>query len=163
MRLHELAIYLDYKLDESYTPNKVSIRAGASFHDLKEIKVVTTEEPKGWLVIQLRPPVLKPCVYTNLRHGSTVNTIVNAQVWRHQPEGLFCAAGSAVQPPEWAGYTHTPDKGVWPACRSIPRSGSPAGLQYCGIFPVCWDTVTRVNQRDLRDTEVGAFIADEPC
>lgn len=33
--LQEVRLYLDYKLDESYTPNKLSIRAGSSFQDLK--------------------------------------------------------------------------------------------------------------------------------
>jgi anaphase-promoting complex subunit 10 len=47
VRLHELAVYADYKLDESYTPAKISVRAGNSFHDLREIKVVDLEEPKG--------------------------------------------------------------------------------------------------------------------
>jgi anaphase-promoting complex subunit 10 len=49
VRLHELAIYADYKLDESYTPSKISVRAGNSFHDLREIKVVDLEEPMGWV------------------------------------------------------------------------------------------------------------------
>ena len=44
VRVREVAIYADYKLDESYTPSKISIRAGNSF-DLREIKVVDLEEP----------------------------------------------------------------------------------------------------------------------
>jgi hypothetical protein len=31
----ELEIYADFKQDESYTPNKISVRAGNSFHDLR--------------------------------------------------------------------------------------------------------------------------------
>lgn len=31
----EVRLYLDYKLDESYTPNKLSVRVGSSFQDLK--------------------------------------------------------------------------------------------------------------------------------
>ena len=49
VKLRELAIYADYKLDESYTPSKISVRAGNSFHDLREIKVVNLEEPMGWV------------------------------------------------------------------------------------------------------------------
>ena len=52
-----MAIYVDFKLDESYTPQKISVRAGASFHDLKEIRVVQVEEPQAcWIVVPLRPP-----------------------------------------------------------------------------------------------------------
>lgn len=56
VRLQELAVFLDYKLDESYTPNKLSIRAGTSVHDLKEIKSVDLTEPVGWVQIPLQPP-----------------------------------------------------------------------------------------------------------
>ena len=56
VRVREVAIYADYKLDESYTPSKISIRAGNSFHDLREIKVVDLEEPVGWMHFRLRAP-----------------------------------------------------------------------------------------------------------
>mmetsp|Transcript_12874 Transcript_12874/g.17595 ORF Transcript_12874/g.17595 Transcript_12874/m.17595 type:complete len:179 (-) Transcript_12874:81-617(-) len=53
VRLKELEIYADYKQDESYTPNKIIIRAGNSFNDLRDIKVVDLEEPVGWMNFQL--------------------------------------------------------------------------------------------------------------
>ena len=58
MQVHvtEVAIRLDFKLDESYTPNRLSIRAGTSFHDLREIKIVTLNEVTGWVMIPLEPP-----------------------------------------------------------------------------------------------------------
>jgi len=39
--VHSVAIYVDYKLDESYTPSKISIKVGSDFNDLKEIEVST--------------------------------------------------------------------------------------------------------------------------
>ena len=51
MRLHEIRIYTDFKLDESYTPSKISIRAGTTFHDLQEIHVEELNEPSGWVTI----------------------------------------------------------------------------------------------------------------
>jgi len=30
-----VVLYVDFKLDESYTPSKISIRAGDGFHNLK--------------------------------------------------------------------------------------------------------------------------------
>jgi hypothetical protein len=33
--IKEIGIYCDFKLDESYTPSKISIRAGTHFHDLQ--------------------------------------------------------------------------------------------------------------------------------
>lgn len=35
MRIKEIALYTDYKLDESYTPSKISIRSGTGFHDIQ--------------------------------------------------------------------------------------------------------------------------------
>lgn len=55
VRLTLVAVYLDYRLDESYTPNKVAVRAGSSFHDLKELRCVDLEEPSGWVLLSLVP------------------------------------------------------------------------------------------------------------
>jgi hypothetical protein len=30
-----VVVYVDFKLDESYTPSKISVRAGDGFHNLK--------------------------------------------------------------------------------------------------------------------------------
>ena len=35
-------LYVDFKLDESYTPSKISIRAGDGFHNLKVLLLATT-------------------------------------------------------------------------------------------------------------------------
>ncbi|KDO28774.1 hypothetical protein SPRG_05703 [Saprolegnia parasitica CBS 223.65] len=58
MTVHEVALYLDYKLDESYTPRKIAIRAGSTFHDLVDIKTQTIVEPSGWTVIPLQQALL---------------------------------------------------------------------------------------------------------
>lgn len=55
VRLQQLAIYVDYKHDESYTPNKISVRVGNSFHDLREVKQIELDEPIGWVRISLCP------------------------------------------------------------------------------------------------------------
>jgi len=47
MVIHNIAVYTDYKLDESYTPAKISIRSGTTFHDLQEIHVQARLE-LGW-------------------------------------------------------------------------------------------------------------------
>ncbi|XP_067947104.1 anaphase-promoting complex subunit 10-like isoform X2 [Watersipora subatra] len=47
MLISDLCIYMDYKNDESYTPNKISIRAGAHFHDLVEVELIELHEPNG--------------------------------------------------------------------------------------------------------------------
>ena len=52
-RVSELALYLDSKTDESYTPQKISIRLANSFHELQEIKIVEFEEPYGWYLFPL--------------------------------------------------------------------------------------------------------------
>eukprot|EP01095_Lingulamoeba_sp_RSL-Kostka_P016112 TRINITY_DN7732_c4_g1_i1.p1 TRINITY_DN7732_c4_g1~~TRINITY_DN7732_c4_g1_i1.p1 ORF type:complete len:214 (-),score=52.44 TRINITY_DN7732_c4_g1_i1:63-704(-) len=49
----EVRIYTDRKVDESYTPCKISIRAGSHFNDLEEINVWEIKEPMGWLSFSL--------------------------------------------------------------------------------------------------------------
>merc|ERR1711918_108616 len=53
MSIVEISFHLDFNLDESYTPKKLSIRAGSMFHDLSEIQVVELSEPMGWVSIPL--------------------------------------------------------------------------------------------------------------
>ncbi|KAG4096389.1 anaphase promoting complex subunit 10 [Neocallimastix lanati (nom. inval.)] len=53
MNISHIALLLDYKQDESYTPNKISLRAGTSFQDLQELQLFDLEEPQGWLYIKL--------------------------------------------------------------------------------------------------------------
>ncbi|MED6111567.1 Anaphase-promoting complex subunit 10 [Stylosanthes scabra] len=53
VRLQLIILYVDFKLDESYTPSKVSIRAGDGFHNLKEIKTVEFVKPAGWVYLSL--------------------------------------------------------------------------------------------------------------
>ena len=68
-------MYADYKLDESYTPSKISVRCGTNFHDLQvsqtfllgssrttelqfvyhdilqKVTTIEIEEPEGWVDI----------------------------------------------------------------------------------------------------------------
>ncbi|KAJ3682930.1 hypothetical protein LUZ60_013157 [Juncus effusus] len=53
VQLQLVVLYVDFKLDESYTPSKISIRAGDGFHNLKEIKMVELAKPIGWVHISL--------------------------------------------------------------------------------------------------------------
>jgi anaphase-promoting complex subunit 10 len=53
MRVQEVVLYIDFKLDESYTPAEISVRAGTGFHDLQEVQVVSPVEPTGWLTVPL--------------------------------------------------------------------------------------------------------------
>ena len=48
-----LALYMDFSLDESYTPKKFKVRVGTTFHNLEEVRVVEVREPCGWCVIPL--------------------------------------------------------------------------------------------------------------
>lgn len=53
-RVTDIALYLDSKTDESYTPQILSIRAGLYMQDLKEIVEVELNDPIGWIVIPLK-------------------------------------------------------------------------------------------------------------
>jgi len=54
MTIRDVCIYTDYKLDESYTPSKLSVRCGTHFNDLQEVEVIEVSEPSGWVQIFLK-------------------------------------------------------------------------------------------------------------
>ncbi|CAD8082785.1 unnamed protein product [Paramecium sonneborni] len=68
MRVQEVALQLDFKQDESYTPNKLSIRAGTNIQDMKEVLYIELKEPYGWYIFPLKTKLLngleKPYVST---------------------------------------------------------------------------------------------------
>ncbi|KAL6070851.1 Anaphase-promoting complex subunit 10, variant 2 [Balamuthia mandrillaris] len=52
--VEQISFYVNYTMDESYTPHTLSIRVGTTFHDLREIKVIELEgEPSGWINVPL--------------------------------------------------------------------------------------------------------------
>lgn len=44
-----LAIFLNFEVDDSYTPTRLLIRAGTGLHDLQDIKTISMEQPRGWI------------------------------------------------------------------------------------------------------------------
>lgn len=48
-----IRVYLDFSLDESYTPTRITFHGGTSLHDLLEFGEWRGEEPKGWIVADL--------------------------------------------------------------------------------------------------------------
>jgi len=54
MTVRDICLYTDFKLDESYTPSKISIRCGTHFNDLQEVELIEFSEPSGWVQIQLK-------------------------------------------------------------------------------------------------------------
>jgi anaphase-promoting complex subunit 10 len=68
-RINELWIYLDYKTDESYTPNRISIQIENSFNEWVEYKLFRFDEPVGWHKISFeeinsKGEVIKPYIKT---------------------------------------------------------------------------------------------------
>ena len=53
MSVSRVCLYLDYNLDESYTPKKISIKSGMSTHDLEDVTAIELQEPIGWVSISL--------------------------------------------------------------------------------------------------------------
>jgi len=46
-----MRIYLDFDLDESYTPTKIAFLAGTGYNDLQEFSVMSFEQPRGWIEV----------------------------------------------------------------------------------------------------------------
>jgi anaphase-promoting complex subunit 10 len=51
-----VCLYLDFNLDESYTPKKVCIEAGMTLQELQTVLVVDLSEPVGWCILPLEAP-----------------------------------------------------------------------------------------------------------
>ena len=52
-----VALYLDYNLDESYTPKTVQVKAGMTIQDLRDVTgTMELQEPVGWCVLPLTAP-----------------------------------------------------------------------------------------------------------
>lgn len=61
--ISDIYIYTDYKLDESYTPSRISVRVGTHFNDLQEIEVIMLTEPSGKYAIQIKKNIEIPSGY----------------------------------------------------------------------------------------------------
>eukprot|EP00011_Vannellida_sp_DIVA3-517-6-12_P011869 CAMPEP_0114619754 /NCGR_PEP_ID=MMETSP0168-20121206/8372_1 /TAXON_ID=95228 ORGANISM="Vannella sp., Strain DIVA3 517/6/12" /NCGR_SAMPLE_ID=MMETSP0168 /ASSEMBLY_ACC=CAM_ASM_000044 /LENGTH=171 /DNA_ID=CAMNT_0001830923 /DNA_START=45 /DNA_END=557 /DNA_ORIENTATION=- len=48
-----IAVYLDYKTDESYTPSQVLVKAGTTCKDAMDIHTWSLKEPEGWVLLLL--------------------------------------------------------------------------------------------------------------
>ena len=58
--ISHVCLYLDYNLDESYTPKTISIQFGMTTHDLMpaiaDATTIELNEPNGWCIIPLTSP-----------------------------------------------------------------------------------------------------------
>lgn len=52
--ISKICFYLDYSLDESYTPKKMSISSGTTTHDLIELTTFELNEPSGWVTVNMK-------------------------------------------------------------------------------------------------------------
>jgi hypothetical protein len=46
-------VYADVKVDESYTPSLISVRAGSMLNDLREVKQFAIADASGWIALSL--------------------------------------------------------------------------------------------------------------
>jgi anaphase-promoting complex subunit 10 len=46
-----IRVYLDFDLDESYTPTMIKFLAGTGYNDLQEFSVMRFESPRGWIEV----------------------------------------------------------------------------------------------------------------
>ncbi|EKX36320.1 hypothetical protein GUITHDRAFT_158685 [Guillardia theta CCMP2712] len=104
--IKEIAMYCDFKLDESYTPSKISIRAGTHFHDLQDVKEINLEEPCGWLTVamnSLRAFMIQIAVLANHENGRDSH-IRQIKIYGPRLEGLEVGS-SSFSTPEFSSYS----------------------------------------------------------
>ena len=91
-------IYADLKVDESYTPSVVSVRAGTYAHDLREVKQFQISEASGWISLSVtssRGEPLKTCmlqiaILANYQNGRDTH-LRQVRVFAPQPDAFVIA------------------------------------------------------------------------
>lgn len=53
VELSRVAIACDFRVDESYTPQRIAIRVGTRWSDLVTVRTEEVVEPQGWIVVPL--------------------------------------------------------------------------------------------------------------
>ena len=107
--ISHVALYLDYKTDESYTPEIISIRGGIHMNNLREIVRVNLTEPSKWYLIPLKTK-LDSCgsqnwVYTlnlqiavlQMHHSGKDTHIRQVKIFGHTQEGKGLAKKGQLQ------------------------------------------------------------------
>eukprot|EP00045_Choanoeca_perplexa_P005041 m.42612 g.42612 ORF g.42612 m.42612 type:complete len:199 (-) comp12898_c0_seq2:113-709(-) len=76
MLFSHVSIFASFSNDESYTPNKISVRVGSSINDLKELRVVDFEQVEDWRDVSLYVSdqpyagfVIQVAILTNHQNG----------------------------------------------------------------------------------------------
>mmetsp|Transcript_7531 Transcript_7531/g.7757 ORF Transcript_7531/g.7757 Transcript_7531/m.7757 type:complete len:195 (+) Transcript_7531:220-804(+) len=81
--ISKISFYIDYNLDESYTPKKISIRSGSSMHDLLDLTAIDLHEPIGWVSISLNNSMVSNStedISTNASHNALRTHLLQIQV-----------------------------------------------------------------------------------
>lgn len=71
--IRKLCFYMDYGLDESYTPKKIAISCGTSLHDLLDVASFELNEPVGWVTVNL----IDPCCASKDSQGNAIQSDFN--------------------------------------------------------------------------------------
>ncbi|KAF8274824.1 anaphase-promoting complex, subunit 10/DOC domain-containing protein [Lactarius quietus] len=69
MAVQKLSLYLSYKLDDSYTPAALSVRAGTSPGDLQEVRAVTLDRPTECGSKPIHAYILQVIILANHMNG----------------------------------------------------------------------------------------------
>lgn len=94
--LHSVGVYADYKLDESYTPSRLSVRVGNDFNDLHEIELVDVLEPSGWVWIKLNTHLNPKPVRTFMAQISIIQNHQNGRDTHLRQIKVFASATNSV-------------------------------------------------------------------
>ncbi len=91
-------VYTDLKVDESYTPSVISVRAGTYLQDLREVKQFQISEASGWISLSvtssrgepLKASMLQIAVLANYQNGRDTH-LRQVRVYAPQPEAYVMA------------------------------------------------------------------------
>ena len=67
-----MAIACDFRVDESYTPQRITVRVGSRWSDIVAVRTEEVVEPQGWVVVPLgrvTGRILQVLVLANHQNG----------------------------------------------------------------------------------------------
>lgn len=90
VQLSRVAIQTDFRMDESYTPQRIAVRVGTRSSDLRTVRTEEVHEPQGWINIPLGGPMVDDRDRDGLVRSRGDSS-------GRQGEGELCTSGKLLQ------------------------------------------------------------------
>ena len=146
VRVSAVCFYVDYKVDESYTPLRVSVRGGSSVHAMHDVAVLELEEPTGWVTVRTLVPHTR-------RHRAADDEADEADEQRKQKQKA-ASESSGLQPTSFFSASSPTGRLLSSAGAGAAKSSACGGLVYAPLRCHHLQLVVHSSHQQGKDTHV---------